>query len=128
MSKLKKGNEIIHWYQEMPKSFLDTPDNPNFHLHQMKIPFRLCCVAPSGSGKSNLILNLIHLFSSGKKGTFSSIFIITKNKNEPLYNYLVSKAPQIMIKEGLENAPQLDKFDKPKVIWLFLMTWYCLKI
>ena len=112
MSKLKKGNEIINWYQEMPKSFLDTPDNPNFHLHQMKIPFRLCCVAPSGSGKSNLILNLIHLFSSGKKGTFSSIFIITKNKNEPLYNYLVSKAPQIMIKEGLENAPQLDKFDK----------------
>ena len=104
--------KMINWYEKMPKSFLDTPNNPNFALHQLKIPFRMCVVAPSGSGKSNFILNLIHLFSKGKVGTFSSIYIITRNKDEPLYNYLTSKCPSIIINEGLENTPQLDKFDK----------------
>ena len=105
-------NNIINWYEKMPKSFLDTPNNPNFHLHNLSIPFRMCVVSPSGSGKSNFILNLIHLFSKGKVGTFASIFIITRNSKEPLYNYLTTKAPSIIIKEGLENAPVLDKFDK----------------
>ena len=105
-------NNIINWYEKMPKSFLDTPNNPNFHLHNLSIPFRMCVVSPSGSGKSNFILNLIHLFSKGKVGTFASIFIITRNSKEPLYNYLTTKAPSIIIKEGLENAPILDKFDK----------------
>lgn len=105
-------NNIINWYEKMPKAFLDTPNNPNFHLHNLSIPFRMCVVSPSGSGKSNFILNLIHLFSKGKVGTFASIFIITRNSKEPLYNYLTTKAPSIIIKEGLENAPVLDKFDK----------------
>ena len=40
--------KMINWYEKMPKSFLDTPNNPNFALHQLKIPFRMCVVAPSG--------------------------------------------------------------------------------
>ena len=103
---------MINWYEKMPKSFLDTPDNPNYALHKLKIPLRMCVVAPSGSGKSNFILNLIHLFSKGKIGTFSSIFIITVNSKESLYSYLTSKSPSIVIKEGLENTPELDNFDK----------------
>ena len=105
-------SEIINWYEKMPKKFLDTPENPNFEYHKLKIPFRMCVVAPSGSGKTNFIANLIHQFSRGKKGTFQSICIITRNKNEPLYNFLTTEAPSIVIKEGLENTPQLDKFDK----------------
>lgn len=105
-------SEIINWYEKMPKKFLDTPENPNFEYHKLKIPFRLVCNAPSGSGKTTFILNLIHQFSRGKKGTFSTIHIITRNKNEPLYNFLTTEAPSIVIKEGLENTPQLDKFDK----------------
>ena len=109
----KKGSsDIINWYEKMPKKFLDTAENTNFHLHKLKIPFRMCVVAPSGSGKSNFILNLIHLFSQGKVGTFNSIFLIVRNSAEPLYSYLTSKCPSIVIKEGLENAPILDKFDK----------------
>lgn len=61
--------------------------------------------------KTNWLVNLIHLFSQGK-GTFAYITILTKNKDEPIYNFLESKSNQIQIKEGLENLPQLDKFDK----------------
>ena len=104
--------EIVNWYTLIPKEMLDTADNPNFHIHHLKIPFRMCVVAPSGSGKTNFLLNLIHLFSQGAKGSFADITIITRNKDEPLYNYLVSKCDQIQVKEGIHNLPQLDKMDK----------------
>ena len=70
---------IINWYEEMPTKFLDIPTpNPNFDRHGFTIPFRLCCVAPSGSGKSNWITNLISLFSQGS-GTFANVYIICKD-------------------------------------------------
>ena len=70
---------IINWYENIPKEMLDNTENPNFHLHHLKIPFRMCVVAPSGPGKSNFLVNLIHLFSTGNKGTFADITITTKN-------------------------------------------------
>jgi len=103
--------EIINWYEKMDKSLLVQAENPNFDLHRLKIPLRMCVVAPSGSGKTNFLVNLIHLFSRGK-GTFADITIITRNKDEPLYNFLSAKSDQIQIKEGLHNLPQLDKMDK----------------
>jgi hypothetical protein len=113
-------NNIINMYDKMPKHFLDKIDNPNFNLHKLKLPFRMCIVAPSGSGKTNFLVNLIHLFCTGKTGTFSTIDIITRNKDEPLYKWITSKCDQIQIKEGLSNTPKLDDFDKQKnhlVVW-----------
>ena len=104
---------IINWYEEMPTRFLDVPTpNPNKPLHGFDIPFRLCCVAPSGSGKSNSITNLISLFSQGS-GTFANVYIICKDKEEALYKFLASKSDQIQVLEGLHNLPNLDTaFDK----------------
>lgn len=112
--------EIVNFYTKMPKEFLDEAENPNFHLHKLKVPFRMCIVAPSGSGKTNFLINLLHQFSCGNKGTFQTIAIITRNKDEPLYRWIQSKCDQITIKEGLSNTPQLDKFDKEfnhLVVW-----------
>ncbi len=121
--KEKKEDEpdgtIKNLYEKIPKELLDKVENPNFHLHQLKLPFRMCIVAPSGSGKTNFLVNLISIFSANK-GTFQSITIITKNKDEPLYRWITSKSDQIIIKEGLSNTPPLDKFDKELnhlVVW-----------
>lgn len=114
------GGKIINMYDKIPKHLLDKVDNPNFHLHHLKIPFRMCIVAPSGSGKTNFLVNLIHLFSCGDKGTFSTIHIITRNADEPLYKWINGKCDQIIIKEGLSNTPKLDDFDKDTnhlVVW-----------
>ena len=105
------SNKIINMYEKIPKDLLESVENPNFYLHKLKLPFRMCIVAPSGSGKTNYLVNLISLFSAGK-GTFQSITIITRNKDEPLYKWIEMKSDQIVIKEGLQNTPQLDKFDK----------------
>ena len=119
-TKEPESSKIVNWYEKIPKELLDNAHNPNFHLHQFKLPFRCCIVAPSGSGKTNFLINLINLFSCGSSGTFQTITIITRNKDEPLYKWIQSKCDQIVIKEGLTNTPQLDKFDKDYnhlVVW-----------
>jgi hypothetical protein len=79
----------------------------------------MCVVAPSGSGKTNFILNLLKVFGQGK-GTFVDVNIITQNKDEPLYNYLAGEFEAISIKEGVHSTPKLDDMDKKfnhLVIW-----------
>jgi len=111
----KKGSSsnsgVRNVYEIMPKDFLLECENPNVEDHHFKIPFRMTCVAPSGSGKSNYVVNLLSLFCK-PPGTFYKIFIITKNSDEPLYNFLKSKAEDIQILEGMSSLPPLDKFDK----------------
>lgn len=104
-------SSVQNMYEIMPKELLVESPNPNFHLHQFKLPFRLCCVAPSGSGKTNWLVNLLALFSRDP-GTFHHITICTRNKDEPLYKWLEGLNDRIKIVEGLENAPILDKMDK----------------
>lgn len=107
----EKPNEIVNFYEIIPKKYLDDVENPNFHLHHIEIPFRMCVVAPSGSGKTNFVLNLIRVFSQGK-GTFTDITIVTRNKDEPLYNWLAGQSDNIKILEGMQNNPKLDDYDK----------------
>lgn len=115
----EKTNEIVNFYEIIPKKYLDDVENPNFELHRIEIPFRMCVVAPSGSGKTNFVLNLVRVFSHGK-GTFTDITIITRNKDEPLYNWLSAQDDNIKILEGMQSNPKLDDFDKKYnhlVIW-----------
>ena len=100
-----------NFYEVMPKDMLDVATNPNFTKHHIRIPFRMAVSAPSGSGKTNFILNLISVFSEGR-GTFADVSIITRNKDEPLYNYLTKKCPEVKIDEGWRGLPNLDKMDK----------------
>ena len=102
-------SEIQNYYTKI-KTAKPLP-NPNFNLHNMKIPFRSIIVAPSGSGKTNFLTNMIGKFSRGK-GTFFSATVITANKDEDLYNFLEEQG--VEVKEGLRNTPDLDKFDKKK--------------
>jgi Tfp pilus assembly ATPase PilU len=99
---------MINWYKKMPSKFLLKSDNPNKHVHGLSIPMRMLIVGGSGAGKTQTLLNLIHAF--GK--TFQNIHIITRNADEPLYNYLKEKCKEIEITEGMESLPDLDKMDK----------------
>jgi len=66
-------------------------------------------VAPSGSGKSNFITNLISRFCKGKEGTFDNIYIFCKSRDEPLYQFLGDKSKGLIeVHENLDKLPALN--------------------
>lgn len=114
-----KSDRMINFYEKMPKALLPKVDNPNEHLHKLKLPFRMLIVSFSGGGKTNFLMNMLYLFLQGR-GTFATITIVTRNADEPLYNYFKSLNKDIKIVEGLKNTPPLDKMDKTVnnlVVW-----------
>jgi len=102
-------NGMVDYYKVMPKKFLLKTHNPNYKEHKLNLPFRMLIVGGSGAGKTQTLMNLIRIMN----GTFNNIHIITKNKEEPLYDYLESKVDTgLTITEGINSAPDLDEFDK----------------
>lgn len=109
MSKNKKSSqaELLDWYKKIPSKYLTKSHNPNYHIHGLKVPFRMLIIGSSGAGKTQTLLNIIHNMGD----TFHDIYIVTKNKNEPLYEYLEDKLGKhgLSVVEGIDNAPDLDK-------------------
>jgi len=100
---------MVDFYKSMPKKFLLQSHNPNFKEYKVNLPFRMLIIGGSGAGKTQTLMNLIRVMN----GAFNNIHIITKNKDEPLYNYLESKVDNgLTITEGIDSAPNLDEFDK----------------
>ena len=104
-----------NYYQKKEvKKYCVTGDNPNYDLHNFNIPFRGLVVAPSGSGKSNFVTNLISLFCKGK-GTFDNIYIFCKSTDEALYRYLNDKSKgMVEVYEDLEKLPKLNELNACK--------------
>jgi hypothetical protein len=81
--------------------------NPNYDTHGIEIPFRMLIAAPSGSGKTNALMNLLVHFDK----TFHEIIICVKSSDEPLYNMLIEKLKNIVVYEGGE-VPPLENYSK----------------
>jgi ABC-type dipeptide/oligopeptide/nickel transport system ATPase component len=105
-----KKAEMVDWYKKIPKKFLLKSHNPHYDTHHIKLPFRMIIAGNSGSGKTQTLLNLLY----NMPDTFEKIFVVTKNKDEPLYNYLEDKLGKdgLSIKEGITELPDLDALDK----------------
>jgi len=104
-----------NYYQKQDvKKYCQKSDNPNYPLHHFETPFRSLVVAPSGSGKSNFITNLIALFCKCK-GTFDNIYIFCKSVDEPLYRFLNDKSKGLIeVYENLEKLPALNDMNPCK--------------
>lgn len=101
---------IVNVYEIMDKEFLPHCENPNFDLHKIELPARICTVSASGGGKTCWLWNFLKR-SGAKKGTFSSITIVCAERDEPIYNFIVAKNPQVNIVEGIRNTPLLKDLD-----------------
>lgn len=111
MPPKEKKAELIDWYKKIPERFLLKSHNPYYDVHKIKLPFRMIICGSSGSGKTQTLMSLIY----NMPDTFENIYIATKNKDEPLYNYVEEK----LGKKGLkiyeidkDGLPDLDKLDK----------------
>ncbi|KAF4127488.1 hypothetical protein GN958_ATG23293 [Phytophthora infestans] len=75
---------MINFYQYTKREHVI---NPNVGILGIDVPFRALAAAPSGSGKTNALLNLIVAMNK----TFHEIIVCVKSRDEPLYNHLFDK-------------------------------------
>jgi hypothetical protein len=92
----------INFYNLVPKG--EKKINPNYELHNIDIPFRMLIAAPSGSGKTNALMNLIMYMDK----TFHEIIICVKSADEPLYEMLINKLKNISVFENGDVPPITD--------------------
>ena len=62
--------------------------NPYFCNHRIKVPLRGVLIGSSGSGKSNLLMNIINQMQS----TYNHIYVYTQAR-EPIYDFLREELP-----------------------------------
>jgi hypothetical protein len=99
----------INFYDVMPKKFLKKTHNPHYDKHKIKLPLIMIVAGATGAMKTNTVLNVLY----NMPDTFSKVVVITRNRDEPLYNFLKDAMPKVEIHEGLQHLPDLDKeFDK----------------
>ena len=105
-------SDIKNMYEELDEDLKTVFSSPSMALHHITIPFRMLIVAPTGSGKTNLLYNLIDkLNNNNYEKTFYKIFIFTQNKNEPLYIQMERNRDDIIIDEGYDNIPFLEDLE-----------------
>jgi len=105
-------NSVPNIYKHIPKKYIKKYHNPHYDDHMLSHPMRLVCVGSSGAGKTQLVVHII----SKMRNTFTNIYVYTKNKDEPIYEWLLDKIPSgLTIKEGIDELPTLSK-DKNGVV------------
>ncbi len=84
----RKSDEVItNFYDHKDiKKYITSYHNPHFKDTQMTIPSRVGVIAPSGTGKTQWLLNFI----SKSTDTFGHIVVVYK-QSEPLYEFLRDK-------------------------------------
>ena len=110
MPPKQQKTELFNWYDKIPERYLKKTHNPHFDSHHIKLPMRSVILGNSGSGKTQTLMNIIY----NMPDTFEKIYIITKDKKEPIYEYVEDKYKKkgVEVLEGVENLPDLSKFDE----------------
>lgn len=105
---------VENQYLSVPEEDLIPSFNPHNSSHEMELPFRMCIVAPSGTGKTSFLVSLIKKFNppGGEFQIFYDIYIISPNTTEPLFiNLKRLLGDRIFICNGLKEIPTIDGFD-----------------
>lgn len=119
--------DVINFYElEKVKNFGVKYHNPNYNFENMNLrhPVRLVINGCSGSGKSNLLLNIINLMDS----TFEKILIFTQDKSEQLYEFLEDElGDSIEIYEGIQKVKDYDWADLDDMQYLIIFDDMCVE-
>ena len=75
---------------------LDAITNKNNKDDDKKWPYRMLIIEPSGSGKTNVLLNLIQ---QDNNNLIDKIYLYAKDLSEPKYQFLIKKREDAGIKK-----------------------------
>lgn len=83
--------------------------NPHYEKHGIKLPFRMCIASSSGSGKTNILMNLLVQMDR----TFNQIVLCVKSKHEPLYEHMIDKLENVEVHE-VNNSGDIPEIVEEK--------------
>lgn len=104
-----KKSDVINFYEKIPKRYLNATKFTYEKYPEIKIslPLRGIFVGPSGSMKTNGLLNLLRTVNG-----FDQIFLIAKQPDQPLYKYLQDVLQEsLILSDKLDDLPDLSEFD-----------------
>lgn len=93
-------DEVTNFYEVIPKDLIKSYKNLSYDAHLFSLPFRAILVGGSGSGKTQLIMEIIKRM----KKTFNKIVLCCRDSDEPLYAYLKKKVKDKDLLEVYENG------------------------
>jgi hypothetical protein len=100
---------VQNHYLRLPRKYLPKTHNPNFESHGLNLPIRAFILAPSGGMKNNLVMEMLSRFGP----TFHRVIICCRNKNQPFYNVLEDRNPDIEFHE-IENGFDIPPMEQDK--------------
>lgn len=106
---MNKKDNIKNYYEIIPKELQKKPKlDVNFKNHQILPNSMICCIGGTGSGKTNSLMD----FLNRKTDAFYEIILFTGSTfDEPLYNHLQNKIPDMQVFNDIKELPPLSEFD-----------------
>ena len=107
-----KNNEIINWYDKL-KGEITKPVkvDKNFKQHYIVPCSMVLSIGGTGSGKTMSLMTFLSL----KNESFYEIILYTgSTSEEPLYEYLKNKIPDLKIYTNIDEVPSLVDFETSK--------------
>lgn len=108
---------VKNFYDAVPKKHrMDERTYDNYDKIKVDIPFRMCLAGRTGSGKTNVVMNIIDTIRD-----FDKVLLFAKDLTEPLYATLIDtlreaekKSNQSILttSSDLDNLPAVDSNDK----------------
>lgn len=112
-----KGVKVKNYYEAVPKKHrIEERTYDNHDALKLDIPFRMCLAGKTGSGKTNVVMNVIDTIRE-----FDKILLFAKDLSEPLYATLIDvlreaekKTNQSILttSKDLDNLPEVDSHDR----------------
>ena len=110
--------EIVNWYEKIGANSSKKKLPKQWDKHHIHHNSMILCIGPTGSGKTNALIDYI----SRSSGEFHKIIICSfATTDEPLYNLLRQKSDRVDFIDSIEEMPSIDEFDdeeknKPKLL------------
>jgi energy-coupling factor transporter ATP-binding protein EcfA2 len=107
--------EVENFYKSVKSTDDGLRHYPNEKLINITLPARVLLIGPTGSGKTNVVMNLIK-----GVGIFDKIVLLAKDLEEPLYKHLIeayrkvekkNKCQILLAITDLKDLPSIDDFD-----------------
>jgi len=108
----KDPNEIINWYEKLGDE-IQKPQkvDKNFKSHHILPNSMVLSIGGTGSGKTMALMTFLSL----KNDSFYKIILYTgSTSEEPLYEYLKRKIPEMEIYTDITKVPSLVEFEDTK--------------